>query len=163
MNTLLKQTLLIAATVLSAHSVFAASGDITTISTRTVTLPVDINEKTVLLSSADYGMPVVKVLVPGLAKVTIMNHQNTAAGAPCLATRETNLPGDIVAGTPAVEKVKFKIVLTKQVFEQMADKEGDPNVCGVTLIEHISATIRGKRFDHQRDTQMPQRPLSDCQ
>src|SRR4051812_13679246 len=77
-------------------------------------VPVDINENTVLCLSADYSAPVLKVLVPQLAQLTLLNHQNTGAGAPCLTTNESCMaspghtpasPTDIIKGRPGRENV----------------------------------------------------------
>ncbi len=51
------------------------------ISDQVVRLPVRINSETVKLSAAGYSRPMVKVLVPGLADVTVLNHRNEGEGA----------------------------------------------------------------------------------
>src|SRR5262249_16938805 len=51
------------------------------------TTPVEValNEQTVLCSHADYSALYLKVLIPKLASLTLLNHQNAGAGAPCVA------------------------------------------------------------------------------
>ena len=56
------------------------------LSEKTVDLSVDISTTKLKLSRADYSSPFVKVLVPELADVTILDHRNTNEGAPCMAT-----------------------------------------------------------------------------
>ncbi len=97
-----------------------------------------------------------------LALDTVMNHQNTAAGAPCLSTSGTKNPADVLQGIPAIEHIKFKITLTKNVYEMPSETPGEPSVCKVSLTETVTATIRGLKFGHERWSEMPDRPMSDC-
>jgi hypothetical protein len=128
------------------------------ISSREVTLPVNISPATLHLSQADYSVPVVKVLVPELAAETLMNHRNTKEGAPCLATTDTKDANDIIKNNPAIEQIVFQIDLIKSVSPDLDNK-----VCHVWLTEKLHAVIRGAKFDHARDSALPDRSLEDCQ
>ncbi|MCB0377524.1 MAG: hypothetical protein KDD33_03450 [Bdellovibrionales bacterium] len=164
MKTLIATIILVVAQIASAQNLpinlnpFEPIGDQTQIiSEQNMVLPVDISTTQVILSASDYSFPVVKVLVPELAGPTILNHQNTNAGAPCLATYETPSVDAVVQGNPAVEDVEFKITLRKHTYRNTIE-----NKCNVTLTENIEATIRGFKFVHSRTQAMPDRTLGDC-
>lgn len=127
------------------------------ISERTVPLEVKISPETVKLSHADYSMPVVKVLVPGLADVTILDHRNSGEGAPCLATDGTRSPEDVIRGSSTTETLPFTIRLERSVYPDL-----DAKKCYVLLEEFVSGEIRGYQFTHHRDFQVADRHLDDC-
>ncbi|MES2856195.1 MAG: hypothetical protein V4692_10050 [Bdellovibrionota bacterium] len=132
------------------------SGD-KVISSREVVLPIDISEKMVKHSRADYSMPTVKILVPELAAETIMNHRNTAEGAPCLAAYDAKTPSAVIQGRPARETAVFKIELVRSVYPNLENK-----TCEVVLTENVTTTIRGFVFEHSRNSILPTRHLDDC-
>jgi hypothetical protein len=127
------------------------------LSEREVDLNVDISTTKVKLSQSDYVAPVVKVLVPDLADVTILDHRNTGEGAPCLATYETRNPQDVIQGNPIVEKVKFKVTLQKNLLPNITE-----GICQVSLAEDIHGMIRGFNFRHHRDQVIGNRSIEDC-
>ncbi|MBI4041200.1 MAG: hypothetical protein HY390_04970 [Deltaproteobacteria bacterium] len=127
------------------------------LSKRTVELNVDISTAKLKLSRADYVSPVVKVLVPELADVTILDHRNTGEGAPCLATYETESPSDVIQSNPQVEKIKFDITLKKSV---RLNPEG--TACVVHLSEEVDGVIRGFQFVHDRSLFVGERHIDDC-
>lgn len=128
----------------------------TVISSRTVTLPVELSSSTVRLSAAGYSMPLVKVLIPALASVTIMDHRNLGEAAPCMSTVDTKDPARVLLGKEGLENIDFKIELvrTAEVDHQ--------NVCRVHLIEKVTAQIRKLHFTHERFAEMPSRVAEDC-
>ena len=129
----------------------------TVVSARTVTLPINIAPGSLKLSEADYTMPTVKVLVPELADVTVMNHRNTREGAPCLATLTTNNPMDVIQNNPAIEHLPVRVVLKK-----IASLDTVANKCSMRLSEIVTVTIRGHEFSHERGTSLPARHPDDC-
>jgi hypothetical protein len=138
------------------------------VSSRTVEVIADINSQMVKFSKADYSMPVVKILLPALADVTLLNHRNTREGAPCLAAYEAKSPEDIIQNNPRSERVNLKIELKRWAKEDL-ESETLPDrsvkqtkICSVTLIETISGTIRGHQFTHERWAALPERHLGDC-
>lgn len=133
-----------------------ASASEVIVSDQNVQLNVDISTTKVKLSQADYSSPVVKVLVPELADVTVLNHRNTSEGAPCMATYETLSPEEVVKDNPAIEKVNFNIKLIKNAVKTNDGK------CTVFLEEHIEATIRGFLFEHFKSTTVGDRHIDDC-
>jgi hypothetical protein len=129
------------------------------IADRTTTVSVDLNEQTVKCSAADYSAPMLKVLVPALARLTILNHRNTAEGAPCLAAgrcSEAVGPDAILKPGAGAEQIPVRVVLKKVV-------EVDGAACLVTLIETVTTKIRGTAFFHERRQEVAQRVAADCQ
>lgn len=122
-----------------------------------VSLPVSITEETVIISNLGYSEPMVKIIVPALADVTLLNHRNLGAGGPCLSTREADIPEDIIKNNPRNENVVFKIRLEKQV-----SLSADKTKCSVMLVETAEALIRGKNFLHQAFHSLPGRTAEDC-
>lgn len=129
------------------------------ISSRVVTLPVDLSNAGIRLSSAGYSMPTVKVLIPELAAVTVMNHRNEGETAPCLATTDTFIVGDVVQGRPTVDQVPLTIELEKVVG---IVNQGGTQVCSVQLVETVTGQIRGFEFSHVRSSALPSRHVDDC-
>lgn len=127
------------------------------VSDRTTTVSVPLNAATVKCSRADYAEPLVKVLIPALAELTVLNHRNTREGAPCVsagACRQMS-PQDILRGGEGVDQVKIRVVLRKETAI-----EGE--VCRVTLIETVTTTIRGVSFSHDRTQEVAERTAADC-
>jgi hypothetical protein len=124
---------------------------------KTVILPVEVSAGSVHLSRADYSTPLVKILVPALADITLLDHRNFSEGAPCMATNDTKRVDDVIQGRPATENVPFNVTLTKIAY---VDKEN--NICRVTLEESLDARIRGFTFTHVRYSDLPDRVVEDC-
>jgi hypothetical protein len=124
---------------------------------QTTDVNVDLNAKTVKCSAADYSGPMLKVLVPGLADLTVLNHRNTKEGAPCVAAGRCGAvgPQDILKGGDGVEKIPVRVVLKKVV-----SIEGE--VCHVSLVETVTTTIRGLPFFHERFQEVADRAAADC-
>ena len=127
------------------------------ISDRTTTVSADLNAKTVKCSAADYSGPMLKVLVPGLADLTVLNHRNTREGAPCVAAGRCGPigPQDILKSGEGVDQIKIRVVLRKETAI-----EGE--VCHVSLIESVATTIRGVEFRHERVQEVAERAAADC-
>lgn len=129
-----------------------------TISKRTVKIPVDISTAKVVKTNAGYGkIFLVKILVPGLAEPTLMNHRNEGESAPCLATYETDNIDDVVQGKPETVVADMDIELTKSSYVEPTD-----NLCHVQLTETITTKIRGFDFIHERISDLPTRDPGDC-
>ncbi|HTL32727.1 MAG TPA: MYXO-CTERM sorting domain-containing protein [Kofleriaceae bacterium] len=126
------------------------------------TTPVDLtlDSTTVLCSSADYGALFLKVLIPDLARLTLLDHQNIGAGAPCVASGQCkpgNMPANIIVAGDPIERVDVNV---KEVRLDEADSVA--MTCNTTLIEKVQVTIRGIQFFHQRELPLGSRPFSDC-
>ncbi|TPW21660.1 MAG: Uncharacterized protein FD126_472 [Elusimicrobia bacterium] len=127
------------------------------VSDKTTNVMVELNTKTVKCSAQDYSMPMLKVLVPALADLTLLNHRNTREGAPCVAAGQCGKfkPGDILASGEGTEQIPVRVVLRK-----LAEVDGEG--CHVTLIETVSTKIRGIGFFHERRHELADRVADDC-
>lgn len=151
MKKLILAVILLAATI--AHS------NETVISKKTVKLAVDLSTTGIRSSNLGYGDTFfVKILVPGLAAETFLNHRNEGESAPCLATYETFSVEDVVKGNPATEIHDFEIVQKKVLYPDTTN-----NSCLVYLVENVTTTVRGFNFVHERSTELPKRHIDDCQ
>lgn len=143
--------ILLAATTASSNEVIIAK--------KTIQLEVDLSTTGIRSSNLGYGDTFfVKILVPGLAKETILNHRNEGETAPCLATYDTYKVEDVVKGNPSKEIHDFEIVQKKQLYPNTTD-----NTCDVYLIETVATTVRGFKFVHERSSELPKRHIDDCQ
>lgn len=124
---------------------------------QTTVARVDLNSRTVKCSAADYSLPLLKVLVPALAELTILNHRNTREGAPCIAAGPCGEigPQDILRRGEGVDEVPIRVVLKKVA-------ELDGGVCRVSLLETVTAAIRGVPFTHERRQAVAEREAADC-
>ena len=127
------------------------------VSDKTTNVSVDLNSKTVKCSAQDYSMPMLKVLVPGLADLTLLNHRNSQEGAPCVAAGRCGQfkPSDILAAGEGTEQIPVRVVLRK-----LAEVDGEG--CRVTLIETVHTKIRGVAFFHERRHDLAERVADDC-
>ncbi|MCM2353092.1 MAG: hypothetical protein NDI63_05690 [Pseudobdellovibrio sp.] len=152
----MKTIILSAAILLSA---FTAQAGETIISQKTVKLAVDLSTTGIRSSNLGYGDTYfVKILVPGLAAETLLNHRNEGESAPCLATYETFKVEDVVQNNPTTEFHDFEIVQKKVTYPNETNK-----TCAVYLIEDVSTKVRGFNFIHQRTSELPSRHIDDCQ
>ena len=127
-------------------------------SDKTTDVGVELDAKTVKCSAADYSGPMLKVRVPGLADLTVLNHRNTRECAPCIAAGRCSAtlgPKDILKSGEGSETVPVRVVLKK-----VLSLEGD--VCHVTLVETVTTAIRGVPFFHERLQDVADRPAADC-
>ena len=151
MKTLLLSVLLLVGTAVQANE--------TIISKKTVKLAVDLSTAGIRSSNLGYGDTYfVKILVPSLAAETLLNHRNEGESAPCLATYETFNVEDVVKGQPTTEIHDFEIVQKKVLYPSESE-----NACYVYLVENVETTVRGFKFVHERQTELPKRVLADCQ
>jgi hypothetical protein len=127
------------------------------VSDKTTVIETPINAQTVKCSQADYSIPMLKVLVPGLADLTVLNHRNNGEGAPCVAAGpcETMNPGQILKDGSGVDAIKVRVTLHKETAI-------DGAVCRVTVIERVSTTIRGVPFFHEQAHEVAERTPADC-
>ena len=129
-------------------------------------LSVDLNPQTVICSQANYSMPMLKVLIPGLAGITLLDHQNRGAGAPCMTTGQRcslragdkgALPVDVLQGNPRVENAEVSVTATR-----VEEIDQSAKTCTTYLKEHVESTIAGKRFFHERTASLGIRNYADC-
>jgi len=126
---------------------------------------IELTEQTVLCSAADYGASFLKILIPELADLTVMDHQNTGAGAPCVAAGMCELfPGsggfnttDILDGSGSTELVEIEVSLTR-----FFNLDHEKKTCQVSLWENVLTEVRGIEFTHVRFANIGERPFGDC-
>jgi hypothetical protein len=146
-----------AASLQSAIKDSNAKASLAIVSDRTTEVSVALNAATVKCSRADYSGPMLKVLIPGLADLTVLNHRNTREGAPCVSAGACGAlgPQDILKSGDGVDRIKVRVVLRKETAV-----EGE--VCHVSLIESVATTIRGLTFRHERLQEVAERTAADC-
>lgn len=134
-----------------------AKAGLAIVSDRTSTVSAALNAATVKCSRADYSEPMLKVLIPALADLTVLNHRNTREGAPCVSAGACGAmgPRDILRTGEGVDQIKVRVVLRKETAI-----EGE--ACRVSLIETVATTIRGVAFSHERVQEVAQRTAADC-
>lgn len=137
-----------------------AQGKTSVISKRQVVLPVEISSNTVILSNLGYGAFMVKILIPSIADVTLFDHRNEGASAPCIFTLDTEKIEDVIRNNPTTENIPFVITLTKTVAVDSEDSMKP--TCRVTLTESLEGKIRGFKFTHARQSQVSKRSVEDC-
>ncbi|HEX4922832.1 MAG TPA: hypothetical protein VFV50_02065 [Bdellovibrionales bacterium] len=123
-------------------------------------VPVALNKTTVKCSRADYAVPELKVLIPALAELTVMNHRNFQEGAPCVRAGECSAqlsPQLILAQGEGNIMAPTEIKLVQQLRPDVKNQ-----VCRVTLVETVRVMIRGVAFDHTRHAEAGDRVLEDC-
>jgi len=127
------------------------------LSDKTTEVSVVLDKTTVKCSQADYAAPMLKVLIPALAELTILNHRNTAEGAPCVSAGNCFEMGPelILGGGAGTERIPVRVVLSKQIYEAGGK-------CHVSLVETVSTVIRGTPFFHERRQVVADRVVDDC-
>lgn len=152
----MKQFILAAAVALAATMAQAQQEVI--IAKKTVKLPVDLSSAGIRSSNLGYGDTYfVKILVPGLAAETMLNHRNEGEAAPCLATYQTFKVEDVVQNNPTTEIHDFEIEQKKVLYPNEAEK-----TCRVYLIEDVKTKVRGFDFVHHLVHELPSRHIDDC-
>jgi uncharacterized protein (TIGR03382 family) len=132
----------------------------TTVHDTTTNVEVELNANTVLCSSADYGALYLKILIPQLARLTLLDHQNLGAGAPCVAAgmcEPGNEPSDIIDPSDPKDTVAINVKAIR-----VDEADADTQTCNTSLTEKVKVTIRGVDFFHERWATLGTRPYSDC-
>jgi hypothetical protein len=123
-------------------------------------MTVALNKNTVICSTADYSAEMLKVVIPELGDVTLLNHRNAGAGGPCMAAGACapgNEPSDIVDSSNPTERIDVHITVSRSTSVDQTN-----NTCLVSLVETLETTIRGVKFAHKRAADLGQRALEDC-
>lgn len=132
------------------------------VSDKTSEIIVELNNDTVICSQADYSASFLKILIPQLKDLTVFDHRNFGAGAPCVAAGMCapfgqSGPLDILNAEKPKEKIKVNVVL-KRIFSLNEEKQ----TCHVSLSEDVTTTVRGIKFFHKRSGSIGERLFSDC-
>lgn len=128
----------------------------------TTSVSIDLTPETVICSAADYSFPALKILIPELAALTLLDHQNFGAGAPCVAAGQCGLPdgvepGDILDSGDLVDEVD---IVVKAIRVDYVDDEN--LTCVTALTERVDVEVRGVSFFHERYADLGSRPYADC-
>ena len=121
---------------------------------------IPLNPSTVKCSHADYTLPNLKILVPGLAPLTVLNHRNRNEGAPCVAAGECapgNEPKDLLDASRPTETVPVRVRLTR-----VTSIDHEQKKCSVWLSEKVATDVRGIKFRHERTQDLGERAYEDC-
>jgi hypothetical protein len=128
----------------------------------TTSVDLELTPETVLCSHADYSANFLKVLIPELASITLLDHQNTDAGAPCVAAGECapfgdHAPSDILDEADPSETVDITVRAIR-----VDEIDHEAQTCNTTLRERVDLIIRGVPFAHERHASVGSRPYGDC-
>jgi uncharacterized protein (TIGR03382 family) len=126
----------------------------------TTNVEIDLNASTVLCSSADYGALFLKIGIPELAALTLLDHQNVGAGAPCVsagACYPGHEPSDILDPTKPTETVAINVKAVR-----LDEADATEQTCTTTLVERVHVNVRGLDFLHERLAPLGSRPFADC-
>ncbi len=144
-------------------SIYAQSGE-RVISVKKIPVKLLLNEQSVICSSAGYGRDFLKILVPQLAKHSLMEHRNIGVSAPCLAAGdclndESQEFLKIIKEHGSINKKSImKITLKKAFVYNDRDK-----VCRMWLHEDVELKIGKFKFTHSRNSKLPdRRSKKDC-
>lgn len=128
----------------------------------TTSVDLELTPETVICSHADYSASFLKVLIPELASITLLDHQNADAGAPCVAAGECapfgdHAPSDILDEADTSETVDITVRAMR-----VDDIDHEAQTCSTTLRERVDLVIRGVPFAHERHASLGSRPYGDC-
>jgi MYXO-CTERM domain-containing protein len=143
-----------------AATATVASAAETVVHDTTTSVEIKLDSTTVLCSSADYGQLFLKIGIPQLANITLLDHQNIGAGAPCVAAgvcQPGHMPADIIDPAHPTELVDIDV---KAVREDDVDEAA--HTCSTVLIERVKVNVRGFEFTHERTAELGSRPYEDC-
>jgi hypothetical protein len=128
----------------------------------TTSVDLELNEETVLCSQAEYGVSHLKVLIPQLAAITLLDHQNQGAGAPCVTAGACAPNGELETGQVLDDDYDHEQVsiLVRAVRIDVAESSSE--TCTTYLREEIETTIGGLLFTHERSALLGERSYSDC-
>lgn len=132
------------------------------VSDKTHELEIALNQKTVQCSMAGYGASFLKILIPQLSEVTVLDHRNFGADAPCVSAGMCAPFGDlnpelVIDELNPIEKVEVRVVL-----KQTLQKDTNQKKCHVSITEEIETHVRGLKFTHQRFSDLGERNIEDC-
>lgn len=154
----MKLIILLTSLILSTTTQAQSLMEMIDLSEQVFTIPVDLSTTKVKVTTLGYGgVPTLKVLIPELAAITILDHRNEGEEAPCMATFEAFTVEDVVQGDPAT--INSDITVTRK---KMVTPIASQQICKVQLVETITTNIRGLNFIHSESQILPDRHIDDC-
>ena len=127
-----------------------------------VSTPLDVllDASTVLCSSADYSATFLKILIPQIADLTVFDHRNAGASAPCIAAGACSAvlgPANIIDPAQPDDTISLRVLRT-----QHYAIDHDAATCTTWLREELFTTIRGVAFYHMRQGDPAAHDYADC-
>ena len=117
---------------------------------QTTTIAVELSEQSVRCNSEGYRQLELKVSVPDLDWLAEFDHRVFGEGVPCMTAgrcTEENRPETVLAGEK-IATTRLRSILSETILLDSAAE-----TCENTLSEKVTATIKGKKFDHIRSGQ----------
>lgn len=145
---------------LPATTAAAPASTETVVHDTTTPVEITLDDTTVLCSSADYGALFLKVGIPQLAALTLLDHQNLGANAPCVAAglcEPGHQPEDLLDPASPTETVLINVKAVR-----VDESDAAVQTCTTSLTERVHVTIRGVDFTHERYASLGSRPFADC-
>jgi hypothetical protein len=155
----MKSVLLVPLVVLSGTAV--AQNIVThekVLSDQTENVPIDL--KTARCSSRGYSVAELKVSAPALADMGLFNHVNQGETQPCISAGRCfrgNMPESLGLPGSQPEMVDLRVQRVEVHRIDLAQ-----HTCTRSLEERVTATIRGKLFQHLRSADLEPVPAEQC-
>ncbi len=145
--------------LVSSLSVLSANATVI-VSEQNIPMKIDLNRAKVKWSNLGYGDSYfVKVIIPELTDITLLNHRNEGEDGPCMFTSGTDNVDNLIKDNLKTVDVIMNVRLQRDAW---VTGEGDAKKCKVLLTEVLHAKINGFDFEHTRSVEMPERNLDDC-
>lgn len=127
-----------------------------------VTSPAELtlDDTTVFCSALGYGTSFLKVSVPALDELAHFNHRVSVLGLPCAAAgacTDTFGPESILQGSPGVEQVLIRVVLT-----EVLQFDASASTCTRQLQETVTTSVRGVALRHHAEDEAVPVPVERC-
>jgi hypothetical protein len=119
-----------------------------------------LTAETVRCSALGYGRPELKVSVPDLKHLAVLDHANEGEAAPCVtagACRAGNDPESILDPASTEATTELRVTLVERYVLDHVRK-----TCHRTLSERVQASIRGKEFRHLKGADLGALPYEAC-
>lgn len=132
---------------------------------KTTDVNIELNSRTVLCSASDYQAEMLKIVIPKMSELTLLNHREINAGGPIVSAgvcrgpmHEGLAPEEILKpGLPEYEQIPMHVKLTR-----ITSIYANRSECEVMLKEEVRVTVRGIPFYHVREAMLEPRVGADC-
>jgi hypothetical protein len=107
---------------------------------------IELNDKTVLCTNADYSARMLKINIPQLRNFTSLDHTNSGTGQPCAqggVCTDSNSPDSVIKLGPTVTA---SLQVQRKLFAQI---DHEKKTCVMEMTEIVDVDIKGKNFHHE--------------
>lgn len=144
------------------------------VQSKTQPVEIELNTDTVKCLIGDYGVSSLKVLIPELANMTLLNHRVPGSNAPCVTAGFCKglVPGEELDVSMILGEDRPPTEVIYVTIDLMRDSQWieATQTCEVFMTEVVTTQIRGLEFKHTRAAELskgqqwfdPQRPKEDC-